>query len=65
MKLKTFVGTNIEELDEEFNKFEEENVVKATQTRTVVVEGKVVHYYTAFIIPDKKEVVDVAVKKVK
>jgi len=66
MKILTFEGTSIGELDKRLNDFEDNNNVKATQTRTVWDGKEVRHFYTVFYIPnDKEEVVKVEVQKVK
>ena len=48
MKVKTFVGTCTNDIDEKVNAFEEENDVRATQTRTVVKGTDIIHFYTVF-----------------
>lgn len=56
MKIRTFSSQDVAELDKLVNEFEETHTVRATQTRTIGMNGIIVHYYTVFYIPQEGDV---------
>ena len=52
MKIKTFIAENPTQLDTLVNNFEENNAVKATQTATFDMEGKLYHKAVVFFKVD-------------